>query len=285
MPAWARVKREPHQQLDPAFLAGAALASLDPVARLDEPWTGAWRQRLALRAAALTTAGRGADEATLRDTWHLTRAAADPGPAGRAYGAWRDLVRRSPSLSAERLGRAAEAFGLTPYVVAGLSFDELPKAPLAAAAAALVTTLERDRRAQPLALWLADLVLAERLRWPVPVPLLAIGLGGRLRVVREGRGPEREAAVATACASGAAAALDLAGDLARRAEQLTAVAPRLRAKASDRVVAKLLDDDAVAAAAAPGLSDRGARRLFDRLVALGAVRELTGRTTSRLYGL
>jgi len=48
----------------------------------------------------------------------------------------------------------------------------------------------------------------------------------------------------------------------------------------------LLDDDAVAAAAPiAGLSDRARRRLFERLVALGAARELTGRPTFRLYGL
>ena len=52
------------------------------------------------------------------------------------------------------------------------------------------------------------------------------------------------------------------------------------------VIKTLLDEDAVLASARRGaISDRGARRLFDRLVALGAVRELTGRATFRLYGL
>ena len=33
------------------------------------------------------------------------------------------------------------------------------------------------------------------------------------------------------------------------------------------------------------MTDRAARRLVDRLVALGAAHELSGRPTSRLYGL
>jgi Protein of unknown function (DUF1403) len=49
----------------------------------------------------------------------------------------------------------------------------------------------------------------------------------------------------------------------------------------------VLDEDSLSASSQIGgqISERGARRLFDRLVALGAVRELTGRATFRLYGL
>jgi hypothetical protein len=50
----------------------------------------------------------------------------------------------------------------------------------------------------------------------------------------------------------------------------------------------LLGDDAVSparAAKSARLSDRAARRLFDRLIDLGAARELSGRPNFRLYGL
>ena len=63
---------------------------------------------------------------------------------------------------------------------------------------------------------------------------------------------------------------------------------KLRAKGAGRVVELLLGDDAISpatAAKAAGLSDRASRRLFDRLVELGAVRELSGRANFRLYGL
>jgi len=60
----------------------------------------------------------------------------------------------------------------------------------------------------------------------------------------------------------------------------------LRAKGSGDVIKLLLEDDAVPGSwSSPKLSARGARRLFDRLGGLGAVRELSGRPTFRLYGL
>jgi hypothetical protein len=144
--------------------------------------------------------------------------------------------------------------------------------------------------AEALALYCADAALAKSLDWPVPVPLLAAEVLSR-RAAGEGRRPKPgEAgwtkAVALAYARAALSALDLAQDLARRASRLMDVAPKLRAKGKGRALAALLADDAVSAAAPlPGLSDRARRRLFERLVALGAARELTGRPTFRLYGL
>jgi hypothetical protein len=162
-------------------------------------------------------------------------------------------------------------------------------APLAAAVAAeAAIALKRD--AEPLALWVADAALAKRLDWPTAVPLLAGEVLSR-RAAGEGRRPHPgEAGWSTlaplAYARAALAALDLAQDLARRAARLAAAAPKLRAKGKTGALEVLLADDAVSAAAPIlGLSDRARRRLFERLVALGAARELTGRPTFRLYGL
>jgi hypothetical protein len=80
----------------------------------------------------------------------------------------------------------------------------------------------------------------------------------------------------------------LAVDLARRSQKLLSVAPALRARGAGRVTDMLLADDAVTpagAASRAGLSDRAARRLFDRLVALDARRELSGREAFRIYVL
>jgi hypothetical protein len=100
--------------------------------------------------------------------------------------------------------------------------------------------------------------------------------------------PDWSSSVARAYARAAQDAYALAGELARRSDTLLSTTPKLRTKRAARVVNLLLADDCVSparAAKAAGLSDRASRRLFDRLVALGAVRELSGRPNFRLYGL
>lgn len=81
MPAWLRRAIPDAQTVagqdleDVAIAAGAAIGALDAVVRRDEKWAGAWRQRLALAAAAVTAkqAGRVEDEAALRDAVLLAR--------------------------------------------------------------------------------------------------------------------------------------------------------------------------------------------------------------------
>lgn len=98
--------------------------------------------------------------------------------------------------------------------------------------------------------------------------------------------PASRQRIFAAYARAALRAIDLSTELGRRADRLLAVAPKLRAKGSDAVVEKLLCYDAVVASQEiAGMSDRGLRRLFDRLVELGAVHELTGRKTFRIYGI
>ena len=89
-------------------------------------------------------------------------------------------------------------------------------------------------------------------------------------------------------------AIRSAADLGRRAEKLRVIAPKLRAKGSDEALDLFLSHDAVSPSGmlspmikstSMPMTDRAARRLCDRLVDLGVVRELTGRPTFRLDGV
>jgi hypothetical protein len=238
-----------------------------------------WRDRLALAAAGncAAVAGRREGQSALRDALHLTGPGDDPGPAGRIARQWSRAAARPVSvahltnlldgIAAERIALCLDAVGPTPV-------DR---------AAKVVEAMLADHpRSETAALILGDAVLARALGGTHVLPLLALTMKPReLRL----RGNDLRLACHRAAVLAVGQALSLAGDLARASARLQAVAPKLRAKAAGRAVNLFLSRDALAPGALTFMSDRAARRLCDRLVALGAVRELTGRDTFRLYGV
>ena len=288
-PAWARGTAD-DGLADAALRAGAALALVDQVMRQDTPWRGAWLDRLALDAAAasLRLLRRPEDVAEIRDAYHLCRPGDDPGPAGRVYALWRRLATQRPSLDADDVAHAAERSGIAwsdeLEAIRAAAEDVAPgPTPLAAALTLLSAHRVERLEALPVLLWLADTLLARGAGWPVGIPLLARAGGPLTR--GDAAADDRRRALAT-YARATLGALDTARAIADQAAVLQGVAGRLRAKGAPAVVVALLGQDAVGPGLrVRGLSDRGLRRLFDRLTALGAVRELTGRASFRLYGL
>ncbi len=301
IPAWARAGGRAGEG-DPLFAAGAGLALLDAFLRTDPPAAGALRSRLALQSAAASAKilRLNADAAALRD---LRFAVGDPGgPAATLLSLWRAGAGRPPSLDPGRLAAAAAALDLAvdpTSLASSLRACAGQGDPVSAAAkaASLAFSTLPDAPATPseiFALWVFDTTLAIRLRWLRPVPLIAAKiLDASLRLPRTARRPTPSDpawpnAAAGAIALAAASALDLAAELARRSNTLIAVAPKLRSKPAQKIVDLLLAQDCVSPAEAARhapMTGRAARRLFDRLVVLGAARELSGRAAFRLYGL
>lgn len=301
VPGWAQPRGPVFSDVEAAFIAGAALTSLDNLVRGDPAWAGAWRHRLALKCAAtaVSMVGRTEDEAALRDAWYLRPVNGDPGPAGRIFEAWKRLANRSPGIDIASLKATVGWLGLRwsdeleglIEQVATLGRCRQPAPVAAAAMVSEVIALRPD--AELLGWWLADQVMALKLRWALPVPLLVAQArsaafreeGGRSKRVRPG-GEGFDRGVCVALAQAAAEASRLAAEIAPRAARLEAVQPKLRAKGAGEAIQLLLDDDAV-----PGtlqtahLTRWGSRRLFERLLALDAVRELSGRAAFKLYGL
>lgn len=300
LPGWTVARGRDVDERDAAFSAGIALKSLDDLIRAEPPWLGCWRDRLALKSAAVAARmlGRGEEEAAIRDAVLLTSAGDDPGPAGNMFLAMRMLVRRTGTIATSFVKELAALLGMR-WDESLVQVSELidtaiqsgRAAPLAVAELVLaITTLRPD--AEVLALGLGEVVLAHKLNWPKPVPLLLperFGpafrtIGGRGRV-RPGE-PAYPKAICLALVDGVEAALRSAVEIDRRAARLLAVAPKIRTKGADPVVRRLLTEDAVPASA-PGskLSRWAANRLFERLESFEAVRELSGRSAFRIFGL
>ncbi|MER9281908.1 DUF1403 family protein [Mesorhizobium sp. M0522] len=311
VPAWLRRAVPDAQSLagndveDVALAAGATIGALDAVVRRQERWAGAWRQRLALSAASVTAkqAGRVEDEGALRDAVLLTRPGDNVGPAGLLLFAWRRLTAQPAEelLTKRNLAAVLQEFGRAHDEAVCDLTDDLRQLAASDGTVGIMTgtiaIAERHGLGRSLGAWLADTLLAQRLGWAHAVPLLgteaAFGTSARPRRSAASSvapsietDPERAKDLLAAQARAALRAIDLSAELGRRADRLLAVAPKLRAKAADAVVNKLLSDDTIVASEKiAGMSDRGLRRLFDRLVELGAVRELSGRPTFRIYGL
>ncbi len=269
MPSWLTRPR-PETLEDVALLSGAMLTHLDLVVHHGALPSPLFRDRLSVLSAEACSklAGRPERAADLRDEVHLARPGDTLGPGGAVLAAWRKHAR-APLKGSVRGGQS----------------------PLAAAAVALQTALETDPGNESAALMAADTALAQSLGWSHMLPVLALGV--QRRELRH-RDRDLRLACARAVVSAGQIVAPLAQDLARRAGRMLTVAPKLRAKGAGAAVSLFLSTDALSPTVALSpivngsttrMSDRAARRLCDRLVGLGLVRELTGRDTFRLYGL
>lgn len=277
MPDWITAARAETFE-DVAFLSGAALNHLHVVLKYDSVPKALMRERLALRAAeaCVAFAGRPERAGALRDALHLLRPGDLPGPAGEIFQIWRRAVEGP--VTPKAMARALPMLDSDP---SDLWRSVGKGAPVTRAAMVMEATLMQAPGAEVPALVLAEATLAQALGWDRLVPLLASGL--RRADLRK-RGDDLRLACHRALMSSAIEAVRLSAELSRRAAHLHAVAPKLRAKGAGAAVEMFLNRDAVAPWALP-LPDRAARRLCDRLVDLGAVQELTGRDTYRLYGV
>ncbi|MFG5379637.1 DUF1403 family protein [Yoonia sp. R2-816] len=282
-----------------AFRSGAALTVLDQLvgnARHGVPMK-LLANRLALSAATATSKleGRMALVADIRDAYHLAPAGEARGPDGDLLAFWRAAAR----LQAGGTGEIADLISADFVGEVGVWLDAgqdraRTHGPLAGCVAVLQAVLEVDDRAERVACLLSDIVLARALNWKTVLPVTSQRLPKAALRNLTANGQGADLAVQAQILESFEETIRLARDLARHADALRVIAPKLRAKGSDAAVDLFLTEDAVAPASMLSprirgtnmpMTSRAARRFCDRLVELGVARELTGRLTFRLYGI
>lgn len=281
------------------FASGSALALLHTLLvddNINVP-SKLLNQSLGLSAAehCLRLARTRTSKSELLDAYHLTKPGDERGPGGDMLAFWwkAGFIKIGPK------GWQNTVMYLIPEhmasdVYAWLDFGSdgsEPQSPVSVAANLLRTIYEAYPHDEAVAFLLADLRLAHDLGWSHPLPLFGQFLTNKkLRLESEEYLIECHRAVATAAQN----AVRQSYDLARRANRLMVVAPKLRAKGSDAALRLFLSEVAVSPSSMlspkikgtrQSMTGRAARRLCDRLVELGVVKELTGRSTFRLYGV
>lgn len=298
LPSWVTSGRvETHETV--AFRYGAALTVLDQLvinAQYGVPLK-LLANRLALSAATATSKleGRLAREADIRDAFHLTPPSEARGPDGDLLAFWRAGARQRPVATKEIADLVGADFAgeVGVWLDAGLERART-HGPLSGSVTIVRAVLDADDRAERVACLLSDLVLSQALNWKTVLPVTARRLTKAVLRDLTTEGRVAELAVELRILESIEETIRLARDLARCAEALCTIAPKLRAKGSAAAVDLFLTEDAVASASMLSprirgtnipMSDRAARRFCDRLVELGVARELTGRATFRLYGI
>lgn len=303
LPNWVMAGSAPKTLEAAGFASGSALALLhvalhDP--NIEVP-TELLRSKLALRAAVhcLKLEGRVQSEGEIRDAYLLAAPGDDGlihrGPAGDMLALWRSGCSISfrhtgwrDRLCALLLKDMQEHFpGWMEQA------ENCEGTPITKAALLLGNMITAFPRQEAFALLCADAVLARSLGWDGPAPLLGLHLKGKaLREASQGEDILMDCHEAVARA--AQDAVRLTHDLARRAAQLRLVEPKLRTKGSQDAVRLFLSEDAVLPStmlsptirgSSTPMTARSARRFCERLIELGVARELTGRSSFRLYGV
>ena len=304
LPAWIMGGSVSETLETAGFASGSALALLHVV--LHDPSINVpcelLRNRLALRAAVhcLKLEGRAQTEADIRDAYLLTAADDAMGPAGDMLALWKAgsaisfRHRQSPETGWRERLRALLPEDMQEHFPNWMEqAEDAPGTPIAKAAALLSNMVQSFPRQEAVALLCADIILARSLGWNAPLPLFGFHLKrDALRAAANGGDIliPGHAAVAHAAQD----TVRLAHDLARRAGRLRAIAPKLRSRGSDEAINLFLSEDAVLPSSmlsptirgsSTTMTPRSARRFCERLIELGVIRELTGRSSFRLYGV
>jgi len=299
LPSWVLDRSTPNTLETAAFASGSALGLLHVVltdTNINVP-KDLLRSRLALRAAihGNRIEGRVVSESDLRDACFLTAPGDAMGPNGDMLAFWRKGI----GIGLRNAGWRDRICELLPtsmqeYVPDWFeAADDRLRSPVEKATLMLVQIVTAFPRQEAAALLCADIVLARALGWDHPLPLLSQYLKrADIRAISEGT--DIGIAGHHAIAYAAQDTIRLGHDLARRAARLRSIKSKLRSKGSSDAIRLFLSEDAVVISpmltpiirgSSMPMTPRSALRFCERLVELGVARELTGRSTFRLYGV